>query len=175
MTDEIRSAKAKFDDESQRCNTFMDALKRLEQAQKRVRCEVTFTLFLSGFLQAEITKRDLQRKRDHVKRLLNDELREAHALSRLLTESLTDLAVVSATPASLSATASVHGELVAIQHKEDGRRLLPRCQNMPDEAFAPPALASDMYHRQKREVHVLSYGWRTPGQASEVKTRTVLL
>jgi len=45
-----------------------------------------------------------------------------------------------------------------------GKPLLPRCQDLPNDAFATKAKAAELYGRRRRDVHVLSYGWRTPGQ-----------
>jgi hypothetical protein len=45
----------------------------------------------------------------------------------------------------------------------EGKPFLPRCQNMPPEAFLPPKRAAALYARQRRGVKVVSYCWRIPG------------
>jgi len=141
LADDVGRAEETFTVERQRCVRFISALQRLEDAQRRVSCEVCITLHLSGFLQAEITKESLESKLDDVIQNLRAELRKPRIL----------------------------GELIDVKEATAGknhspRYLLPRCQRMPVEAFAEPAVAAKTYKRRKRDVDVLSYCWRTPGQ-----------
>ena len=142
LTDNVRDAERTYNEETQRCRQFMSALEELERAQKGLGCEIHLTLSLSDFLQAEITKESLESKLKDVKRRVNAELHKPRTL----------------------------GELVDIREETPPtnavRYLLPRCQCMPKDAFAEPEVASSSYKRQRRDVHVLSYGWRTPGQVS---------
>ena len=168
LTYEVASAKAKLDEERKRGATFLKALDRLERAQQNVRCEVHLTLSLSDFLQAEINKESLESKLDDVTRRLNATLGDTHKLSHLLTQALGPPSPPTSeqNSALTSADSRRQGELVHVK-KDLGRRLLPRCQNLPEEAFASPEEAASRYDSsssQPRLVHVLSYGWRTPGQ-----------
>jgi serine/threonine protein kinase len=45
----------------------------------------------------------------------------------------------------------------------EGAFFLPRCQDMPPDAFLPPQRSADLYAKQRRGVKVVSYGWRSPG------------
>ena len=45
----------------------------------------------------------------------------------------------------------------------EGAFFLPRCQDMPPDAFLPPKRAAALYARRRRGVKVVSYGWRSPG------------
>ena len=44
-----------------------------------------------------------------------------------------------------------------------GAPFLPRCQDMPPEAFLPPERAADLFKSGRRGVRVASYCWRSPG------------
>jgi len=44
-----------------------------------------------------------------------------------------------------------------------GKPFLPRCQDMPAEAFLSPERAVDLFERRRRGVKVVSYCWRMPG------------
>jgi hypothetical protein len=46
-----------------------------------------------------------------------------------------------------------------------GKPFLPRCQDMPQEAFLSPQRAADLFERQRRGVRVGSYCWRMAGMA----------
>ena len=164
LTYEVASAKAKLDKERKRGATFLEALDRLERAQQNVRCEVHLTLSLSDFLQAEINKESLESKLDDVTRRLNAALGEPRTLGLLLTQALGP--PPTSTRTAPTSAVSRRGELVHVK-PVFGRCLLPRCQNLPEAAFASPEEAASRYDSsssQPRLVHVLSYGWRTPGQ-----------
>ena len=167
LADDIKRAEETYTEERERCRKFMEKLDALDEAQKAVQCEFTLTLCLSAFLQAEITQDDLQRKLDDVTSNLEDALGKHQTRTELLTKSLGASAAGTVSSAAASATVTfIYGELIGVK-KMHGRTLLPRCQYMPEEALAPRATAVERYRRQKRDVHVLSYGWRTPGQASD--------
>jgi hypothetical protein len=44
-----------------------------------------------------------------------------------------------------------------------GKPFLPRCQDMPEEAFLKPKDAAALYAKRRRGIKVVSYGWRSPG------------
>jgi hypothetical protein len=44
-----------------------------------------------------------------------------------------------------------------------GKPFLPRCQDMPQEAFLSPERAAALFAQRRRGVHVGSYCWRMPG------------
>ena len=44
-----------------------------------------------------------------------------------------------------------------------GKPFLPRCQDMPPEAFLPPERAANLFARRRRCICVGSYCWRSPG------------
>lgn len=52
---------------------------------------------------------------------------------------------------------TLHAEIVT------GKPFLPRCQDMPPEAFLPPATAAELFARGRRHILVLSYCWRSQG------------
>ena len=45
----------------------------------------------------------------------------------------------------------------------EGAFFLPRCQDMPEEAFLKPKDAAALYAKRRRGIKVVSYGWRSPG------------
>ena len=96
---------------------------------------VVVTFHLSTFDEAAtLTATDLRRKAEEVRDRLVAQL---HKLERV--------------------------ELVGIVDIVEGAFFLPRCQDMPPEAFLPPQRAAALYARQRRGVKVVSYGWRSPG------------
>lgn len=152
LSHEVAEAERVLREECERARAFMLKVGRLEAAQRELTSEVTVSFALSSFLQAELTRAQLEEKASDVKgRLeqgglwLSAAFREALAADR------------GGAAAAVDGGGTVEREVVKKVHP-DGGVFMPRYQDLlhVDGAFEKPEEAAALYSRPRRMVNVLS-------------------
>ena len=135
--------------QQERARAYVRKVDHLRALHRDPTTTVEIQMHISSFMETELTPHGLQK-------CLQNALAEADAMFKWQSGALlADL---------LRGPSKPVGQVRITDDSGPAKHFLPRCQDLPEHAFAKGEEAAEAYTMQMRKCNVLSYGWKMGGQ-----------